>query len=148
MFKKPLGNLKTVSPLSGSDRRKLKQRVIATFGIPADDCDQLIPEGIQSVKFNTHINEPGVSVFSTRSTASQPYHLGTQLAYLAPNGDPLWFNAGKGSEELIPTVYTLWKKRDLLPLVCTPPSVVRFLVGGADLMIPGGQYAAQSSQRR
>ncbi|KAF8346588.1 eukaryotic translation initiation factor SUI1 family protein [Amanita rubescens] len=119
MFKKPLGNLKTVSPLSGSDRRKLKQARHCNISVYLlKTCDQLIPERIQSVKFSTHVKEPGV-------------------AYLAPDGDPLWFTVGKGSVELVPTIYTLWKKRDLLPIVCTPPSVIPFLIGGADLMIPG-----------
>ncbi|KAF8630727.1 hypothetical protein AX15_002748 [Amanita polypyramis BW_CC] len=119
MFKKPLGNLKTSAPLSGSDRRKFKQRVIAAFAICPEDGDQLVPEGIQSVKFSTHLNEQGV-------------------AYLGLDGDPLWLTiGGKGSDELIPSIYTLWKKRDLLPIVFTPPSVIPVLVGGADLMIPG-----------
>ena len=26
-----------------------------------------------------------------------------QVAYLSPEGDPLWFTIGKGSEDLIPT---------------------------------------------
>lgn len=70
MFKKPLGNLKTVSSLSGSDRRKLKQRIIAMFEISSEDCDQLIPERIQSVKFSTHVNEPGVSARLSPQTSS------------------------------------------------------------------------------
>ncbi|KAL0568274.1 hypothetical protein V5O48_013717 [Marasmius crinis-equi] len=68
----------------------------------------------------THLNELGV-------------------AYLAPNGDPLWFTIGKGSDnsDLIPTVYTLWKSPKLLPFLSTPKAVIPILVGGADLMIPG-----------
>ena len=62
-----------------------------------------------------------------------------QVAYIDPNGDPLWFTIGKGSDDLIPTIYTLWRKEDLLPFLSTPASVVPILVGGADLMIPGGQ---------
>jgi len=46
---------------------------------------------------------------------------------------------GKGSDDLIPTVYTLWKRPNLLPALSTPPDVIPILVGGADLMIPGGQ---------
>lgn len=38
---------------------------------------------------------------------------------------------------MIPTVYTLWKKPDLLPFLSTPSAVIPVLVGGADLMIPG-----------
>ena len=48
-----------------------------------------MPEGLLSVKFSTHLDEHGV-------------------AYLAPNGDPLWFTLGKGSEELIPTGMYPW----------------------------------------
>ncbi|KAG1728976.1 uncharacterized protein EDB91DRAFT_1160397 [Suillus paluster] len=118
MFKKPLGNLKTSAPLRSSDRRKLKQRVIQTFSLDPDVGEDLVPEGLMSAKFNTHIDDPGV-------------------AYLGPGGDPLWFTLGRGSEDLIPTVYTLWKKPDLLPFLSTPSAVIPVLVGGADLMIPG-----------
>lgn len=37
------------------------------------------------------------------------------------------------------SVYTLWKEPNLLPFLTTPEAVVPKLVGGADLMIPGGQ---------
>ncbi|KAG5643116.1 hypothetical protein DXG03_001542 [Asterophora parasitica] len=118
MFKKPLSGIKTSAPLRSSDRRKLKQRVVTTFDVSSEDADLLVPDGIQSVKFSTHLEEPGV-------------------AYLAPDGDPLWFTLGKGSDDLIPTVYTLWKRRNILPVLSTPAAVVPILVGGADLMIPG-----------
>jgi hypothetical protein len=36
------------------------------------------------------------------------------------------------------TVYTLWKRPNLLPHLSTPASVIPVLIGGADLMIPGG----------
>ncbi|TFK37567.1 hypothetical protein BDQ12DRAFT_736100 [Crucibulum laeve] len=119
MFKKPLSSLKTSAPLKSSDRRKLKQRVITAYGISSEDGDLLVPDGILSVKFITHLNEPGT-------------------AYLAPEGDPLWFTVGKGADgELIPTTYTLWKKGDILPFLSTPSAVIPVLIGGADLMIPG-----------
>lgn len=60
MFKKPLSNLKTSAPLRSSDRRKLKQRVVATYGLTGEEGDTLVPDGILSLKFSTHINEPGV----------------------------------------------------------------------------------------
>lgn len=78
-----------------------------------------------------------------------------QVVYLSPDGDPLWFSVGKGSDVLVPTgkstvyaanvlltlhvVYTLWKEPNLLPFLSTPAPVVPKLIGGADLMIPGGQ---------
>ena len=61
MFKKPLSNLKTSAPLRSSDRRKLKQRVESTFEISSEDGDILVPDGILSLKFSTHLDEPGVS---------------------------------------------------------------------------------------
>lgn len=63
MFKKSLNNLKTSAPLRGSDRRKLKQRIIATFGLTSEEGDALVPEGILSIKFSTHLDEPGVRCF-------------------------------------------------------------------------------------
>ncbi|TBU43036.1 eukaryotic translation initiation factor SUI1 family protein [Dichomitus squalens] len=119
MFKKPLAELKTSAPLRGSDRRKLRQRVLQSYpNLPPEEGDALVPDGLQSQKFSTHLDDPGV-------------------AYLSPDGDPLWFTIGKGSEDLIPTVYTLWKRPDLLPFLSTPAPVVPKLIGGADLMIPG-----------
>jgi hypothetical protein len=35
-------------------------------------------------------------------------------------------------------VYTLWKHPTLLPCLTTPSAVLPVLIGGADLMIPGG----------
>ncbi|KAJ7682865.1 hypothetical protein B0H17DRAFT_1075171 [Mycena rosella] len=119
MFKKPLSTLKTSAPLRSSDRRKLKQRIVTAYAITPEDGDVLVPDGILAVKFTTHLDEPGI-------------------AYLSPGGgDPLWFTVGKGSEDLIPTVYTMWKRPQLLPFLSTPAAVIPVLVGGADLMIPG-----------
>lgn len=36
------------------------------------------------------------------------------------------------------SVYTLWKHPTLLPILTTPENVIPVLVGGADLMVPGG----------
>ncbi|OCH88500.1 eukaryotic translation initiation factor SUI1 family protein [Obba rivulosa] len=119
MFKKPLAELKTSAPLRSSDRRKLKQRVLQAFPVlQPEDGDLLVPDGLLSQKFSTHLDEPGV-------------------VYISPEGDPVWFSVGKGSDDLIPTVYTLWKRPDLLPFLSTPSAVVPKLIGGADLMIPG-----------
>jgi Pre-PUA-like domain len=102
MFKKPLADLKTfgrslsscslilkliqdfLAPLRSSDRRKLKQRIIRTFSLQPDIGDDLVPNGILSAKFITHLDESGV-------------------VYFSPDGDPLWMTLGKGSDDLIPT---------------------------------------------
>ncbi|KAJ3869395.1 eukaryotic translation initiation factor SUI1 family protein [Lentinula novae-zelandiae] len=132
MFKKPVSNWKTSFPLRSSDRKKLKLKAVSSFSISIEEADVLVPEGILSIKFKTHLNEPGV-------------------AYLAPDGDhdPLWFTIGKGDFQhqdalIIPTIYTLWKNHKLLPSVSTPKAVIPILSGGADLMIPGVVHCPQS----
>jgi translation initiation factor 2D len=137
MFKKPLSNLKTSAPLRSSDRRKLRQRAVTAFSLSPEDGDALVPDGILSVKLLTHLDEPGVR--GAFHLAPLPL-TNSQIAYLSPEGDPLWFTIGKGSEDLIPTVYTMWKQRNLLPFLSTPAAVIPALVGGADLMIPGGPF--------
>lgn len=125
MFKRPLSNLKTSAPLRSSDRRKLKHRVIATYNVSPEIGDILVPEGLMSRRFATNTNTQGV-------------------AYLSPDGDPLWFSVGKDADELIPTVHTLWRKYDLLPCITTPAAVIPVLMGGADLMIPGDPSVTDS----
>ncbi|KAF8496116.1 hypothetical protein F5888DRAFT_1794721 [Russula emetica] len=118
MFKKPLGDTKTSAPLRSSERRKLRARTAERFQLAPEVADNLVPDGLLSQKFSAYNGEPGV-------------------LYLSGDGNPLWFSAGKGSDELIPTVYTLWKHPTLLPILTTPASVIPVLVGGADLMVPG-----------
>ena len=78
----------------------------------------------------------------------------------------MWFSLGKHSSDLIPTgallkynitsmsylritifllkVYTLWKRPTLLPVLDTPSAVIPVLMGGADLMIPGGTLVSHA----
>lgn len=140
MFKKPLSQLKTSAPIRASDRRKLKQRIISMFSVNPEDGDTLIPDGILMAKFFSYTKESGVRLL-TVFVLFEIRAIFPQTLYLDPgNGDPLWFTIGKGSEDLIPSVYTLWKLQNsnLLPFVFTPSAVIPILVGGADLMIPGG----------
>jgi len=60
MFKKPLSDLKTSAPLRSSHRKNLRQRVITTFKLTPENGDNLVPEGVLSIKFSTYNNEPGV----------------------------------------------------------------------------------------
>ena len=50
-----------VAPLRSSDRKKLRQRVLQSYpSLPPEDGDSLVPDGLQSQKFSTHLEEPGV----------------------------------------------------------------------------------------
>ncbi|KAI9429000.1 hypothetical protein H4582DRAFT_2035102 [Lactarius indigo] len=122
MFKKPLADAKTSAPLRSSDRRKFRARTTERFQLAPEIADTLVPDGLLVQKFSAYNGEPGV-------------------LYTSGDGDPLWFSVGKGSgssfDELIPTVYTLWKHPTLLPVLTTPAAVIPVLVGGADLMVPG-----------
>ncbi|KAI0035519.1 hypothetical protein K488DRAFT_43160 [Vararia minispora EC-137] len=119
MFKKPLKDTKPCVPLRSSDRRKLRQRIVKEFcpDLP-DDGDLLVPDGLQSMKVITHSGELGV-------------------IYVSPEGDPLWFSTGKDVKELVPTVYTLWKRSMLIPSLSAPSHVISILSNGADLMTAG-----------
>ncbi|CUA73336.1 Eukaryotic translation initiation factor 2D [Rhizoctonia solani] len=124
MFKKPLHKTFTSSALRNSDVKLLRQRVLVLFPDSKDkvDIEVLVPKGITSCKFDTHLDETGT-------------------LYSSAEKEPLWFSMGKGGgvaqSNLIPTVYTLWKFPTLLPTISTPAAVIPILVGGADLMIPG-----------
>ncbi|KAN0141791.1 hypothetical protein V8E53_000253 [Lactarius tabidus] len=122
MFKKALGDVKTSAPLRSSERRKLRVRMTERFQLAPEIVDTLVPDGLLAQKFSAYNGKHGV-------------------LYISGDGDPLWFSVGQGSsssfDDLIPTVYTLWKHPTLLPVLTTPAAVIPVLVGGADLMVPG-----------
>jgi len=76
MFKKPLGNLKTSAPLRSSDRRKLKQRIVEVYKLTLEEGDALVPDGILSVKFITHVESPGVHRILIPRVSSTEYWCG------------------------------------------------------------------------
>jgi translation initiation factor 2D len=47
--------------LRSSDCRKLRQRIVAAFGLAPEQGNVLVPDGTLSVKFSTYTNETGVS---------------------------------------------------------------------------------------
>lgn len=64
MFRKQLNDLKTSAPLRSSDRKKLRLRVLHSFGLTDADsahlANLLVPDGIQSVKFSASNAQPAV----------------------------------------------------------------------------------------
>ncbi|KAF9563412.1 hypothetical protein EC968_004866 [Mortierella alpina] len=128
MFKKPVASLKSFSPLRSSDRRRLRDEILASFPAlkdmePVNDTPInaiIAPEGLQSAKFTSYIEEPGT-------------------LYTDGEGTPLWFkiSSSKKDSMIVPTIYMLWRFPHLIPGLTTWNPVVDKLRNGADLMIPG-----------
>ncbi|CAJ2509108.1 Uu.00g141340.m01.CDS01 [Anthostomella pinea] len=152
MFKKK-PDIKNLSPLRSSDRRKLADQIILDYRIPVPEQQQqqqrqqqqsgdeasapqptvsslrnsLLPESTSSARFTTTAG-PNLSLVS-----------GTIYVGAHPGQDEriLWFQTGK-NPRMIPTVYTLWQNPAIVPLLHTPDFVVeQKLTHGSDLMIPG-----------
>lgn len=73
MFKKPIANLKTFSPLRSSDRRRFQNEAWEAY--PELKDQQVMPEDLRSAKFTTHAGNSGV-------------------LYIADNHQPLWLSIG------------------------------------------------------
>ncbi|KAI9815777.1 MAG: hypothetical protein M1827_002173 [Pycnora praestabilis] len=143
MFKKK-PNIKPLSPLRSSDRRRTADQIIADFklepgqshGESQDEVsgrgstavsalrNSLLPESSMSARFTTTVGPDLKQVYGTVYVASLP---GQEQRIL-------WM---KLEERLYPTVYTLWHNPHLCPLLHTPALVLQKLRGGADLMTPG-----------
>ncbi|KAI1312970.1 hypothetical protein EDD11_002791 [Mortierella claussenii] len=129
MFKKPVASLKSFSALRSSDKRRLRDDILASFPLlrdmqPINDTPInaiIAPEGLQSARFTSYIEEPGT-------------------LYTDAEGTPLWFRISSSTKKdaiIVPTIYMLWKFPSLLPAITTWNPVVDKLRNGADLMIPG-----------
>ncbi|XP_060787443.1 eukaryotic translation initiation factor 2D isoform X2 [Neoarius graeffei] len=116
MFTKAF-RVKSNTVIKGSDRRKLRADVSAAFSsLSADDLNELIP------------NKEELNVVKIYA------HKGDAVTLYVLHRNPVFFQLEK---QLYPTVYTLWRYPDLLPVFTTWPPVVQKLTGGADLMLPG-----------
>lgn len=139
--------IKPLSPLKSSDRRRTADQVIADFGLEvpvdqdaaADDKSAssagltalrkaLLPENALSARFTT---TAGPDLKQVSGTVYVGSHEGSDEGPRV-----LW---AKVNEKMYPTVYTLWHNPGILPLLFTPQFVVEKLQGGADLMTPGLQ---------
>ncbi|KAF1937258.1 eukaryotic translation initiation factor SUI1 family protein [Clathrospora elynae] len=146
MFKKK-PNIKPLSPLKSSDRRRTADQIIADFGIevpvePATNSDDrvapnsgltalrksLLPENALSARFTTTAGPDLQQVSGTIYVGSHAGTGGEQRV--------LWVRYGA---KMYPTVYTLWHNARIVPLLYTPLVVVEKLQAGADLMTPGLQ---------
>ncbi|KAK9460509.1 uncharacterized protein V1516DRAFT_676899 [Lipomyces oligophaga] len=122
--KKP--NIKPYSPVRSSDRRKLLAGIVSVFidnsaELPNETKELLVPSKIQVAKFIAHATgEIGAIYVGDNGSGSQR---------------PLWIMLG--NDQLVPTVFTLWKCPWLVPILHTWPPVIQKLQNGADMMLPG-----------
>ena len=142
MFKKK-PSIKPLAPLRSSDRRKLADQIIKEYGLGTDTTDSqtpeqkaeataahtnlrnsLLPDNAQSARFTT---TQGPDLEQASGTVYVGSHDGEEARIL-------WFQV---DGRIYPSVYTLWKNSDIVPLLHTPEIVVKKLQGAADLMTPG-----------
>ncbi|TPX30413.1 hypothetical protein SmJEL517_g06012 [Synchytrium microbalum] len=124
MFRKNLQQIKFKSPLRSSDRRKLRQEILSLFpSITEEQLASILPvkegkdgEGeIIVVKLVTSAGENGVA-----------YLIDSQPSFFRIDDLPL-----------LPTCYTCWKLPHIMPTLATHRPVLKRLMEGADLMLPG-----------
>lgn len=142
MFKKK-AQIKPAAPLRSSDRRKLADQIIQEYSLELPQVNDesteqkaeatsarsslrssLLPDNVQTARFTT-THGPDLK------KASGSVYVGSQ------NGEDariLWWQI---DGKMYPSVYTLWKNTNIVPLLHTPGIVVKKLQGGADLMTPG-----------
>ncbi|KAF4445363.1 hypothetical protein F53441_10912 [Fusarium austroafricanum] len=142
MFKrKP--DIRNSAPLRSSDRRKLADQIIRDYqvSLPEQPSDEA-PTGNQSQSQSQSQSTLRNSLLPESTSSARfitPTEQGTVYIGAHPDQDEriLWFQTGK-NPRLIPTVYTLWRNPNLIPLLHTPDFVVEEkLKHGADLMVPG-----------
>ncbi|XP_053670493.1 eukaryotic translation initiation factor 2D [Anopheles nili] len=120
MFIKPF-KLKSNILVTGSEKKRLRQRVMAQFNRVDDET----------------VTSPLAELFGNRTKVCIvkiiTYHEEPVTVYTSDKR-PIFFEINL---KLLPTVYTLWSCPDLVPLFTTHSTVLPKLANGADLMIPG-----------
>ncbi|KAK4580415.1 hypothetical protein LTR86_000618 [Recurvomyces mirabilis] len=142
MFKKK-PQIKPAAPLRSSDRRKIADSIIHDYQLTVSQPDEptpeqkaeataahtalrnsLLPDNVQSARFTT-THGPQLKQVSGTIYIGHPANEDSRI---------LWWQT-EGA--LYPSVYTLWRHPDMVPLLHTPSIVIKKLQGGADLMTPG-----------
>ena len=144
MFKKK-PQIKNLSPLKSSERRKLADQIRKDYSLPEPQTEQSQepdgqsqPQTLTSIR-NALLPDPTASAkFTTLHGANSTLISGTLYVGAHPGQEErvLWFQIGK-DDRLIPTVYTLWQNPGLIPLLHIGETIVTKLKGGADLFAPG-----------
>ncbi|KAG2496973.1 hypothetical protein HYH03_004979 [Edaphochlamys debaryana] len=117
MFKKPF-SIGPSHKVSGADRKKLRRALEKSFGCSEDALEALLPSKAGELE---------------QAKLASP----SRVVLYLHDGAPILFDPnGKG--DYTPTIFALWRVPTLLPQVFVKhPAVSRYLVGGADLMLPG-----------
>jgi len=141
MFKKK-PNFKSLAPLRSSDRRKLVDQIIKEYQLEVPQESEggdernhstginvfrnsLLPDGALSANFTT---TAGTDLKLVKGTIYVGAHPGEEQRIL-------WIKLDSG--KIVPTVYTLWRHPQIVPLLHTPDIVIQKMQEGADLNIPG-----------
>lgn len=115
-FKKPFSRA-SCSNLSGSAQKKFKKQLLSDFPLLSeDDVESIIPK---------------------KSSITVDKLSNKRIVYYVDKGTPLFFDNTNGKGELFPSVYCLWLLPHILPKLIVPWQVSKFIVGGADAMLPG-----------
>eukprot|EP00929_Paragymnodinium_shiwhaense_P107021 TRINITY_DN72980_c0_g1_i1.p1 TRINITY_DN72980_c0_g1~~TRINITY_DN72980_c0_g1_i1.p1 ORF type:complete len:592 (-),score=175.50 TRINITY_DN72980_c0_g1_i1:126-1901(-) len=114
MYKKPF-SVQAQNLLSKKDLKALKSQLVEAYGgVDAKVFDELLPEGqVKLFKLDTKC-----------------------LLYAIGDGPPAFFDA-EGRGEIYPTLTTLWQQPMMMPELTIHPEVSKFVLKGADLMLPG-----------
>ncbi|EGP90454.1 uncharacterized protein MYCGRDRAFT_84691 [Zymoseptoria tritici IPO323] len=143
MFKKK-PTIKPLANLKSSDRRKLADQIIQDYELDLQQADDsqtpeqkaeataarttlrntLLPANTQSCRFLTTYGPDLRQASGTLYVGSQDEH----------EARVLWFQI---EGRIYPSIYTLWRNPNVVPLVHTHEFVMQKLQGGADLMTPG-----------
>ena len=147
MFKKPF-HVKTRSPLKGSERKGLLEKIVTAFPLLATSPATAIPSSAL-VKPAEEPQEDGQPPVPAVSPSLVDYLLpkkgGVEVWKIQTHGDvlgrvflahgrPMFVETDRG---LFPTVYALRMAPDAFPAILTNDYVLERLKDGADLMLPG-----------
>ncbi|ANZ74762.1 BA75_00508T0 [Komagataella pastoris] len=115
MFKKD-PDLKPLSNLKNSDRKKLFAKVAEDYKVSNVPIDYLFPSDSKQGNFKSPLKISGTIYTDAECT-------------------PSWFKTKDSN--VLPSIITLWRYPALIPIVLTNDMVIGKLINGADLMLPG-----------
>ncbi|XP_067137065.1 eukaryotic translation initiation factor 2D [Centruroides vittatus] len=116
MFRKPF-KVKSNSQIKGSERKKIRTQLVQQYPLfSSSNINELVPNKDEI----THMK-----LLANNGHTITVYCIGQNPSFFVDEN------------VIYPTVYTLWKFPDLLPVLTTWPLVFDKLIRGADLMLPG-----------